>query len=113
MKAKMSDSGKVRVVTLEGKIGWGSGMDELPELMTKLLAEGQKQIVLNLTGVSLMDSGGVGAMATCRKRALEKDARVALVIPQGSKIPLVVQTCLVEMYKTFRDEKEALGAFAK
>ena len=112
MKAKMSDLGKVRLVALDGKIGWGSGMDELTELVKRLLSEGHREIVLNLTDVTLMDSGGVGAMATCRKRALESDAQIAIVIPPTSKIPLVVQSCLLEMFKSFREENEALASFS-
>src|SRR5262245_47253464 len=113
MKIKTSDVGKVRIAALHGNIGWGPDLDELRDLVTRLLSEGHRSLVLDLSGVRVMDSGGVGALATCRRRAEDKNARIALVIPPDSPIPMVVRSCLVLMFPTFPAEKEAIGSLAK
>jgi anti-anti-sigma factor len=113
MKVKTSDVGKVRIAVLSGTVGWGPELDELRDFVTRLLTEGHRSIVLDLSGVRVMDSGGVGALATCATRAADKKARISLVIPPNSPIPMVVRSCLILMYPTFPTEKEAIGSLAK
>ena len=111
MKAKVRKIGKVTVVDLNGKITIGSGDIVLRETVQRLFDEGNKMLVLNLNGVSYMDSAGIGELVACHKRALEKNGQLKLLKPSGKVYDLLQLTKLDEVFETYKDEKEALVSF--
>lgn len=111
MKANVRHHGKVTVVDLSGKITIGEGDIKLRESVHSLLDEGRKNIVLNLGGVSYMDSAGIGELVACYKRAAEKGAGLKLLNPNGKVQDLLILTKLQEIFDIFRDEREALASF--
>ncbi len=74
MKANARHHGKVTVLDLSGKITIGDGDIKLREAVNAQLEEGRKSILLNMSGVSYMDSAGIGELVACYKRATEKGA---------------------------------------
>ena len=56
----------VAVLALDGRIVLGEETSTLREKVKNLLAEGKKNIVLNLSNVTQIDSSGLGA--TCHRR---------------------------------------------
>ena len=62
MKSEIRDHGDVRVINLSGKITIGSGDVKIRELIDNALAEGRKNIVFNLAGVTSIDSSGIGEL---------------------------------------------------
>ncbi len=111
MKANARHHGKVTVVDLSGKITIGDGDIKLREAVNGLLEEGRKSILLNMSGVSYMDSAGIGELVACYKRATEKGATLKLLNPTGKVQDLLVLTKLQEIFEIFRDEREALTSF--
>lgn len=112
MKANVRKIGKVTVVDLSGKITIGSGDVVLKETVQRLFDEGHKNIVLNLSGVSYMDSAGIGELVACYKRVVEKKGEMKLVNPGGRVQDLLALTKLDEYFETFHSEAEALASFA-
>ncbi|MFQ5669459.1 MAG: STAS domain-containing protein [Acidobacteriota bacterium] len=111
MKAKARKIGRVTVVDIVGKITIGSGDVVLRETVQRLFDEGERMLVLNLNGVSYMDSAGIGELVACHKRALEKGGELKLLNPSGKVYDLLQLTKLDEVFETFKDEKEALVSF--
>ena len=111
MKAKVRQIGTVAVVDLSGKITIGSGDVVLRETVQRLFDEGQKQVLLNLKGVSYMDSAGIGELVACHKRALQKNGTLKLLNPSGKVYDLLQCTKLDEVFDMHEDEKEALVSF--
>lgn len=111
MKANARHHGKVTVVDVSGKITIGDGDIKLREAVNALLDEGRKSILLNMAGVSYMDSAGIGELVACYKRATEKGAKLKLLNPTGKVQDLLVLTKLQEIFEIFRDEREALTSF--
>ena len=111
MKAKVRQIGTVAVVDLSGKITIGSGDVVLRETVQRLFDEGQKQVLLNLKGVSYMDSAGIGELVACHKRALQKNGTLKLLNPSGKVYDLLQLTKLDEVFDMHEDEKEALVSF--
>jgi anti-sigma B factor antagonist len=111
MKASVRHHGKVTVVDLSGKITIGDGDIKLRETVNALLDEGRKAVILNLHGVSYMDSAGIGELVACYKRAAEKGAKLKLLNPGGKVQDLLILTRLQEIFEIFRDEREALTSF--
>ena len=112
MKANARHHGKVTVVDLSGKITIGEGDIKLRQAVNALLDEGRKNVVLNLGGVSYMDSAGIGELVACFKRVVEKRGILKLVNPEGRVQDLLALTKLDEYFETFQSESEALASFA-
>ena len=111
MKANARHHGKVTVLDLSGKITIGDGDIKLREAVNALLDEGRKNILLNMSGISYMDSAGIGELVACYKRATEKGASLKLLNPTGKVQDLLVLTKLQEIFDVYRDEREALTSF--
>ncbi len=111
MKSTARHHGKVTVLDLSGKITLGEGDIKLREAVNALLDEGRKNVVLNLQGVTYMDSAGIGELVACYKRAVEKSAKLKLLSPTGKVQDLLVLTKLQTVFEIFRDEREALTSF--
>ncbi len=111
MKANARHHGKVTVLDLSGKITIGDGDIKLREAVNAQLEEGRKSLLLNMSGVSYMDSAGIGELVACYKRATEKGATLKLLNPTGKVQDLLVLTKLQEIFEIFKDEREALTSF--
>ncbi len=111
MKATARHHGKVTVVDVSGKITIGDGDIKLREAVNGLLDEGRKSILLNMSGVSYMDSAGIGELVACYKRAREKGVSLKLLNPNGKVQDLLILTKLQEIFDIYRDEREALASF--
>lgn len=112
MKASTRDVGKVTVIDLDGKITIGKGDLVLREAVDGVLKGGKSRILLNLNGVSYMDSAGIGELVACYKRVAEKKGIMKLVNPGGRVQDLLALTKLDEYFETFTTEAEALASFA-
>ncbi len=111
MKTTARHHGKVTVLDLSGKITIGEGDLKLRETVNALLEEGRKNVLLNLQGVSYMDSAGIGELVACYKRARDRGSALKLLNPSGKVQDLLVLTRLQEIFEIFRDEREALTSF--
>ena len=111
MKTKVRMVGKVAVVDLSGKITIGEGDVVLREEVNKLLESDVKSILLNLNGVTYMDSAGIGELVACYKRAAEIGARLKLLNPSGRVSDLLSLTKLQQVFDIYNEEKEALATF--
>ena len=88
-----------------------SNATEARQAVNALLDEGRKNIILNLGGVSYMDSAGIGELVACYKRAREKGVALKLLNPNGKVQDLLILTKLQEIFDIYRDEREALASF--
>lgn len=111
MKVNLREYGDVTVVDLNGKITIGRGDVVLRETVEQLFNEGRRQVLLNLAGVSYMDSAGIGELVACHKRAIEASGSLKLLNPSGKVYDLLQLTKLDEVFETFKEEKEALVSF--
>lgn len=112
MKSEYRDIGDVRVVKLSGKITIGSGDVKLRELVDAALAEGRNKILLDLDGVSTIDSSGIGEMVACYTTVARHKGQLKL-LRLSPKINDILQvTQLITVFDVFDDEQEALGAFS-
>ena len=111
MKANARHHGKVTVVDLSGKITIGDGDIKLRQAVNALLDEGRKNIILNLGGVSYMDSAGIGELVACHKRAVEKGGVIKILKPNEKLLDLFTITKLIEIFDIYDNEKDALKSF--
>ena len=109
MKVDVRESGKVRIIDVHGRLVLGT-TDPLKAALQELLAAKHSRILINLHGVPYLDSAGIGEIAACKKRALEKNGEIKLVKPAG-KYHMAVETVLELMFSQsiFEDEMKAVG----
>jgi anti-sigma B factor antagonist len=64
VETKHLDNG-VAVITISGRLALGGETEKLEAAVGKLLAEGGKTVVLDITSLDYVDSSGVGMLVAC------------------------------------------------
>jgi anti-sigma B factor antagonist len=103
----------VAVIEFEGPITLGEGSALLRERVMKAVAEGHKGILLDLEGVSYIDSGGLGELVSCNAVADARGADVKLLHLQKRVHGLLQITKLITVFETFEDEEQAIRSFSR
>jgi anti-sigma B factor antagonist len=111
MKTKVRDIGAVRVFDIDGKITIGSGDVELRQNIEESLTAGRAKLLLNLKGVSHIDSTGIGEMVGCLITVKRKGGAMKL-LNLSPKINDILQvTQLITVFDVYDNEPEALESF--
>lgn len=84
---------------------------ELVQSIERLLKQNRKKIVLNLTGLSYLDSSGIGELARVYSTVLKRGGEMK-VIGLVSRVQEVLKiTGLYQIFAEFPDERSALESF--
>jgi len=103
----------VSVVTLYGRIVFGEGSDAVRETVKSLIAEGKKQIVLDMKNIDYIDSSGLGALVAAHLGANTQGAAMRLC-NLGRKFGKVLQlTKLMTVFQVYSTEAAAVASFSK
>ena len=101
----------VVIVDLEGKLTAGLGDQILRETLDELLAESWRKILLNLSGVTFMDSAGLGELVAGLKTARNLGAELK-ILKAGERVRSTLALArLLPVFEIFEDEQEALRGF--
>jgi anti-sigma B factor antagonist len=103
--------GNVTILAPAGKIVLDNN-GALKGKIATLLADGNKQIIINLGGVTMIDSSGLGELVSCHTAASREKGGVKLVNVGKRTSDLLVMTKLVMVFNVYDTEQEALTAFA-
>ncbi len=98
----------VAVVTVSGKVMLGAEPGAIEETINKLLARGDKKIVVDLSGVSHIDSTGIGTFIASLGKVMQVGGTLAMaaatgVVREGFRI-----TRLDRVFRFFPDVETAL-----
>src|SRR5467141_1512820 len=100
----------VTVVSCSGRIIFGDEANALRDSVKKLLSS-TKQLVLNLSGVSYIDSGGLGTMVGVYSSARASGADIKLTgLGQRLRDVLAI-TKLATVFEVYDTEQQAVVAF--
>ena len=100
----------VTVVSGTGRIVFGDEATALRENLKKLL-QSTKQVVLNLSGVSYIDSGGLGTLVGVYSSARAAGADIKLTgLGQRLRDVLAI-TKLATVFEVYDTEQQAIAAF--
>jgi len=113
MKIEIRVDRSVRILDLHGRLVLGPPVEVLADNVQKLLGDGHSHLLLNLRGVPYIDSAGIGELAACKKRVIERKGEIKLHWQRG-RYHLAIETILYLMFPDalFEDEKAALASFA-
>ena len=101
----------VTVVELQGKLTIGDGDVQLRDAITDLLQDGAKKILINLQGVKMMDSSGLGELVRVRTNAQDAGATVKLLHVEDKVQEVLEMTRLIGVFETFDDSIDAIASF--
>ncbi|HEV2021635.1 MAG TPA: STAS domain-containing protein [Terriglobales bacterium] len=111
LKISNKTANGVMVVYCSGRIVFGDETASLRETVKNLLAE-NLQLVLNLGGVSYIDSGGLGTLVGLYTSAKAAGGNVKLAnLTQRVRDQLVL-TKLVTVFEFYDSEEQAVASFA-
>lgn len=111
LKISNKTANGVMVVYCSGRIVFGEETASLRETVKNLLAE-NLQLVLNLGGVSYIDSGGLGTLVGLYTSAKAAGGNVKLAnLTQRVRDQLVL-TKLVTVFEFYDSEEQAVASFA-
>ena len=112
MQLSQQVKGDVVVVAVNGDITLNKGGDvALKDKINSLLQQGHKKIVLDLGGVSYVDSAGLGQLVQVHTTSAHSGAKLKLVNVTKRLKDLLVVTKLVTVFDTFENEADAVASF--
>jgi anti-sigma B factor antagonist len=101
----------VTIADLSGRLTAGGGDALLRTQIKRLLDGGVRSIVLNLAGLQMIDSSGVGELNSARKAAQAVGGAMKLT-SVGAEIRRVMETArLAGQFEIFDDETSAVASF--
>jgi anti-sigma B factor antagonist len=104
-------AGDVVILDLLGKITIGEGSVQLRDAVSDLLESGRQRIILNLQGVSYVDSSGIGELVSRYTTTKNQGGQLKLLqLPKKIKDLLMI-TKLLTVFEIYEDEETALGSF--
>jgi anti-sigma B factor antagonist len=111
MKISVRQREGVTILDLKGKITIGVGDVALREAVHQALGAGARNILINLAGVSTIDSSGVGELVSTYTTVTNRGGKLKLanLPPKVSDILQITQ--LITVFEVFDDEEEALRSF--
>ncbi len=113
MKVNTRQVGSITILDLNGKITLGDDLPQLRQTIRDLLAQGHKNILLNLADVSYIDSAGLGELVSANVAATNRGGQLKLLHLTKRVSDLLQITKLLTVFDTYEDEAEAIASFPK
>jgi len=105
-------AGNVIVLDLKGRVRIGGTSLALHRAIRCLADEGKTQILLNLAGVTHIDSTGLGELISSHITLRDKGGEIKLAHLTERLRELLVITKLLNVFDVYDDEPQALASFA-
>ena len=111
MNIEVRKTNDVVIVDFKGRLAVGVGDEVLPQVITEILDEGFKKILLNLSDMDYIDSNGLGELVQALKTSKRHGASLRLLKPQDRVTKTLRLTNLLPMFSVYESESEAMQAF--
>jgi anti-sigma B factor antagonist len=104
--------GGVKILDLSGQITLTKGTDQLlKDKVHSLVHQGDKKILVNLGGVTMMDSAGLGELVGAYTTVARAGGSMKLVNLTKRLQDLLSITKLLTVFDAYDSEQEALASF--
>ena len=102
----------VTILDLNGKITIGTGDIALRQALSEALFAGARNLLVNMAGVTMIDSSGIGELVSGYTTTANHGGRLKLcsLPPKVSDILEITQ--LITVFEVFDSEQEAIESFA-
>ena len=106
-------AGAVAIIDVAGRIGMSEGLGVMRDAIRREVAAGHKNILLNLAGVTYIDSSGLGEMASAYIKVSGMGGKLKLVNTRAKVRGLLEITRLYTLLVTYASEADALASFGE
>ena len=111
MKATSKNVDGIQIIQLEGKITIGAGDVQLRDLILSCLDEGNDKILLDMAGVTTLDSSGIGELVGAYTTVSNRGGKLKLLHLPTKVSDLLQVTQLITVFEIHEDEASAIAAF--
>lgn len=110
MKQTCIEDGDFTVIKLEGDIIGGPDASQLNNLVHDLVKEGKNRLIIDLSGVKLMSSSGLGILIGALTTVRQSGGDLMLVNVTERIQSLLTITKLISVFKTYKTVEDAKAA---
>ncbi|MBP1622411.1 MAG: anti-anti-sigma factor [Acidobacteria bacterium] len=111
MKIDVRTIRDVYILDCSGKITLGEGTMSIRNTVKDLLQSGAKKILLNLSGITYLDSAGVGELVGCFVTAGNAGGKLKLLGLTGKLREVLTITKLLTVFEVFDNETAAVLSY--
>jgi anti-sigma B factor antagonist len=111
LQISIRESAGVTIVDLKGKATIGDDNDLLSSELRKLVANGVRNLLLNLAELTQVDSSSIGTIAATFVSLSRQGGSLKLLRPRDRVQTALGATRLLDHIPTFEDETQALVSF--
>ena len=111
MKISTQTLGDVEIIKLQGKITIGAGDSQLREVITNALNQGKQKILLDMEGVTTIDSSGIGELVGSFTTVTNRGGKLKLLHLPSKVTDLLQVTQLITVFEVYENQEQALSSF--
>ena len=112
LNVSIRKSGDVTILDLGGRSTINGGESELlSSHLQKLVADGVRKLLLNLTNLTQVDSSGVSVIVTTYVSLRSQGGELKLLCPCGRVLEVLTVLRLLQIIPSFEEETQALASF--
>ena len=112
LNLNVRENSGVTVIEIVGRLTLGEVATRLTDEIRQLVAKGKKSILLNLAGLTNMDSSGVGLLVSSFATVNREGGHLKLSNLTARVKDLLLITKLYAVLEVYEDEPAALASFA-
>jgi|SRR5579859_1456245 len=111
LKISKRENGDIVIMDISGRLVYGDETDDLRREVKEIFEDGEPQILLNLSDVPYVDSGGVGALVGLYTSAKNAGGDLKIACPTAKVNSVLEITKLIPVLGVYSDENDAIAAF--
>ncbi len=111
MSVRERTMGDVAVLSVKGKLWGGAETRAVHETVKRLIRDGFKKVVIDLSGVKWLNSLGLGVLIGCLTSLRNEDGDLRLVGVTERVHSLLMVTNLITVFQTFETVEQAVESF--
>ena len=111
MKTKLLEKYNAVIVELKGNVMGGEDTKEFNELLHKLIDEGKKNVIVDLSEVKFMNSSGLGMLISGLTTMKRENGSLKLAHVTEKIESLLIITKLITIFESFDTVDDAVKSF--
>jgi len=111
VKISREDKNGVVILRLEGKLLGGPDSDAMREVISSAIEAGKKNVVIDLSKVSLVNSTGVGILIATHTTLKRNEGAMKLLSVAKRVSSVLIISGLMTIFEAYNTEEEAIASF--
>jgi len=111
MKSTSRTVDGIEIIKLDGKITIGAGDQQLREVIGNAINAGRNKILLDMSGVTTIDSSGIGELVGSYTTVTNRGGKLKLLHLPAKLNELLHVTQLITVFEVYENEPEAVKSF--